>query len=57
VAEALVASDLYRRLRRPRRREIDIAIAAVAIAWQAELWTANPADFADIQDLRLFEPA
>jgi predicted nucleic acid-binding protein len=57
TAEALVAAALYRRLKRPRQREIDIAIAAVAMTHQAELWTANPADFADIPDLRLFDRA
>src|SRR5262245_5756465 len=29
-AEALVAADLYRRLKKPRGREIDLAIAACA---------------------------
>ncbi|MGE3274503.1 MAG: type II toxin-antitoxin system VapC family toxin [Vicinamibacterales bacterium] len=52
-AEALCASDLYRRLRRPRRREIDIAVAACAITRRARLWTLNPRDFADIPGLEL----
>ena len=52
-AEALVAAELYRKLKRPRGRELDIAIAACAIAHQAHLWTLNPADFKDIPDLKL----
>ena len=56
AAEAALASDLYRRLRRPRGREIDLAIAASAILQDAALWTLNPRDFADIPGLRLAEP-
>lgn len=51
--EALLAAELYGRLKRPRRREIDIAIAACAIAQGAALWTLNPADFRDIPGLEL----
>jgi predicted nucleic acid-binding protein len=51
--EAAVAADLYRRLKRPRQRELDIAIAACAIAQNAALWTLNPEDFADIPGLEL----
>jgi predicted nucleic acid-binding protein len=51
VREAAIAADLYARLKRPRRREIDIAIAACAIADGASLWTLNPRDFHDIPDL------
>ncbi len=47
--EAAVASRLYRALSRPRGREIDLAIAAHAIALDATLWTLNPRDFADIR--------
>ncbi len=54
TADALVASRLYRALRRPRGREIDLAIAAVAIGINAELWTLNPRDFADIPGLTLY---
>lgn len=50
--EAAVASRLYRTLSRPRGREIDLAIAAHAIALDARLWTLNPRDFADIPELR-----
>ena len=51
--EAAVSARLYQSLRRPRGREIDIAIAACAIAREAELWTLNVADFKDIPSLRL----
>ena len=51
--EALVAADLYKKLRRPRGREIDIAIAACAIAHNATLWAVNSNDFSDIPDLSL----
>ena len=54
-AEALVAADIYKKIKRPRGREIDIAIAACAIVHDAELWTANPADFKDIPNLKLLE--
>lgn len=50
--EAAVASRLYRALSRPRGREMDLAIAAHAIALDATLWTLIPNDFADIPDLR-----
>ena len=52
-AEALIASRLYRQLRRPRGREIDLAIAAHALALEASLWTLNDADFVDVPELRL----
>ena len=51
--EAGLAADLYRRLKRPRQREIDLAIAACALAHGATLWTLNPQDFRDIPDLEL----
>lgn len=51
--EAALSAKLYRSLKRPRGREIDIAIAACAIAREAELWTLNLADFKDIPGLRL----
>jgi predicted nucleic acid-binding protein len=47
-AEALVAADSYRKIKRARGREIDIAIAACAVVHGAQLWTLNPADFKDI---------
>ena len=52
-AEALVAADVYKKVKRPRGREIDIAIAACAIVHGAELWTVNPDDFKDIPNLKL----
>ena len=51
--EADTAASLYKRLARPRGREIDLAVAACAIANEAELWTLNSSDFRDIPDLRL----
>jgi len=50
------AADLYRRVRRPRGREIDLAIAACALAYDAALWTLNRQDFADLQGLSLYTP-
>lgn len=51
--EARIAADLYRRTGRGRGREIDLAIAACALSWQATLWTLNRADFEDIQGLQM----
>jgi predicted nucleic acid-binding protein len=51
--EAAVAARLYGRLRRPRGREIDIAVAACAIAHGGALWTLSPQDFRDMPGLRL----
>ena len=53
LEESFVAADLYRRVTRPRGREIDIAIAAVALANGAALWTMNPKDFRDVPGLTL----
>lgn len=53
--EAKLAADIYRTIRRPRGREIDLAIAACALAHEAALWTLNPGDFADIPTLRLVD--
>jgi predicted nucleic acid-binding protein len=55
-AEARLAADLYRRVRSPRGREIDLAIAACALARSAELWTLNVEDFGDLPGLTLFRP-
>ncbi len=52
-AEAEEGARLYRLLKRPRGREIDLGIAACALLRNGELWTANPVDFADIPGLRL----
>jgi predicted nucleic acid-binding protein len=54
--EASIAAGLYRRVRRGRGREIDLAIAAVAIAQGAALWTLNIEDFRDIGTLSLYIP-
>jgi len=51
--EAALAAALYRRLARPRGREIDLVIAACAIANGASLWTLNQKDFGDIPGLTL----
>ena len=51
--EALQAATIYKSVRRPRGREIDIAIAASALLRNATLWTLNPRDFSDIPGLRL----
>jgi predicted nucleic acid-binding protein len=55
--EAALAAELYQRLRRPRGREIDIAVAACAIAHGAALWTLNRRDFEDVPGLQLYAPA
>jgi predicted nucleic acid-binding protein len=52
-AEAATAAELYRSVRAPRGREIDLAIAACAICWDARLWTLNPDDFRDVPGLEV----
>jgi predicted nucleic acid-binding protein len=54
--EAQLAAHLYRRVKRPRGRELDLAIAACAISRRAHLWTLNPSDFADVPGLELHRP-
>lgn len=56
ASEALRAARLYAAVKRARGRDMDLAIAACAIEHGAALWTLNRDDFADIPDLRLFEP-
>ena len=51
--EAATAARLYQSVKRPRGREVDLAIAACAIAWEARLWTLNRNDFKDIPGLEL----
>lgn len=51
--EAALSAKLYRTVRRPRGREIDLAIAACAISREGEFWTLNAADFKDVPGLRL----
>jgi predicted nucleic acid-binding protein len=53
TADARISADLYRSVKRSRGRELDLAVAACAIRREAELWTLNRADFADIPRLRL----
>jgi predicted nucleic acid-binding protein len=54
--EADRAAQLYAAVRRPRGREIDLAIAACAIVHGASLWTLNRDDFTDIPGLALADP-
>jgi len=54
AAEARLSARLYRSVRRPRGRELDLAIAACAIVYEAALWTLNTADFGDIPGLRMW---
>jgi len=51
--ETAIAADLYRTRRRPRGRELDLAVAACVLSLGGALWTLNPGDFRDIPDLRL----
>jgi predicted nucleic acid-binding protein len=52
-AEAALASRLYKQLPRARGREIDLAVAACALAGGGAIWTLNPRDFSDLPGLRL----
>ena len=45
----------YRAITRGRGREIDLAIAAIAMAQNASLWTLNIEDFRDIDGLTLYD--
>jgi predicted nucleic acid-binding protein len=49
--EASIAARLYSAVPKPRGRELDLAIAAHAIARDASIWTLNRADFDDLPDL------
>ena len=53
AGEAALAARLYKQVPRARGREIDLAVAACALANGAAIWTLNPGDFRDIPDLRL----
>ena len=53
--EAALAAALYGQVRRPRGREIDLAIAACALVQGATLWSLNEADFRDIPGLEVAE--
>ena len=50
------AAELYGRVKRPRGRELDLAIAACALVHDAMFWTLNVADFRDIPGLTLYRP-
>jgi predicted nucleic acid-binding protein len=54
--EAATAAVLYGTIRRPRGREVDLAIAACAITWDARLWTLNLDDFNDVPGLAVERP-
>lgn len=54
-ADAAISANLYRSLRRPRGRAIDLAIAACAIHHGVPLWTLNRVDFQDIPGLKLYQ--
>jgi predicted nucleic acid-binding protein len=49
-----IAAEIFREVKRPRFRQIDIAIAASAIEHDAWLWTLNLEDFEDIPGLTLY---
>ena len=51
--EAALAAGIFEGVKRPRGREIDIAIAAIAIVNDAYLWTLNRSDFEDLPGLTL----
>ena len=53
--EARVAAALYRSVPRARGRDVDLAIAATALVWEARLWTLNADDFRDVPGLTLVE--
>jgi predicted nucleic acid-binding protein len=55
-AEAARAAELYRAIPGARGREVDIAIGACALVWDARLWTLNLDDFRDIPGLVVERP-
>lgn len=50
---AVIAARLYAAVKRPRGREIDLAVAACALHDGASLWTLNRDDFRDLPGLSL----
>jgi predicted nucleic acid-binding protein len=54
--EASRAAELYRTVKSARGRETDLAIAACALSWEAELWTLNVDDFRGIPGLTVTRP-
>jgi predicted nucleic acid-binding protein len=53
---AEVAAGLCSALPRARGRETELAIAACALLWEAELWTLNLGDFDDVPGLKVCLP-
>jgi predicted nucleic acid-binding protein len=53
--QADLSAKLYAVVKRPRGREIDLAIAACALSEGATLWTLNVADFRDVPNLKLHQ--
>jgi predicted nucleic acid-binding protein len=51
-----LAANLYGKVARSGGRELDLAIAACALAQDARLWTLNIEDFADIPGLEVSLP-
>ena len=51
--QAAIAARLYAGVKRPRGREIDLAVAACALHDGAALWTLNREDFRDLPGLSL----
>jgi predicted nucleic acid-binding protein len=54
--EAALAASIYGQIRRAQGREIDLAIAACALARNARLWTLKLEDFEDIPNLKVSAP-
>lgn len=51
--QAAIAARLYVAVKRPRGRELDLAVSACALHDGATLWTLNQADFRDVPNLSL----
>lgn len=54
--EAQTAAALFRRVKRARQRQADLAVAACALERNARLWTLDEQDFADVPALNLYQP-
>jgi len=52
--DAACAAHLYSQTKRARGREIDIALAAIAIEREAHIWTLNERDFEDLPGVDLY---